>query len=40
MEMVDTEEDETTLEQLRALKRVFVPEQVQEDFIEVRSPQL
>jgi hypothetical protein len=34
---VDTEEDETTLEDLHALTRVFVPEQVQEDFAEVRQ---
>lgn len=32
---VETEEDETTLEQLRALKRVFVPQKVQDDFMEV-----
>lgn len=32
---VETQEDETTLEQLRALKRVFVPQKVQDDFMEV-----
>jgi hypothetical protein len=32
---VETEEDETTLEELRALTRVFVPQQVQDDFMEV-----
>jgi hypothetical protein len=36
---VETEEDETTIEDLRALTRVFVPEQVQEDFAEVRQYQ-
>jgi hypothetical protein len=34
---VETEEDETTLEDLRALTRVYVPEKVQEDFVEVRG---
>lgn len=35
---VETEEDETTLEQLRALTKVFVPEKVQDDFMEVSRP--
>lgn len=34
---VETDEDMTTLEELRALTRVFVPEKVQEDFVEVRG---
>lgn len=34
---VETDEDETTLDELRALTRVFVPEQVQDDFMEVRQ---